>query len=83
MLATVLEFATMPDVSEYVTIEDAASDKRVPYTAYWIRRLAQEEKIQAIKVGSGARGQWLIHLPSLLEYINRMDELGKQKHNPH
>lgn len=72
----------MADVSEYVTIEDAAKDERVKYTAYWIRRLAQEGKIEAIKVGSGARGQWLVHLPALLDYIGKMDELGTQKHNP-
>jgi hypothetical protein len=72
----------MADVSEYVTIEEAAKDERVSYTAYWIRRLAQEDKIEAIKVGSGARGQWLIRLPSLVTYIQKMDELGTQKHNP-
>lgn len=83
MTLTMLEFAIMADVQEYVTIEDAANDEQVPYTAYWIRRLAQEGKIEALKVGSGARGQWLIHLPSLLEYIKQMNELGKKKHSPH
>lgn len=78
----VLKSAGMADVSEYMTIEAAALDERVTYTAYWIRRLAQEGKIEAIKVGSGARGQWLIHLPSLLTYIQKMDDLGTQKHSP-
>ena len=73
--------ASMPDIQEYITILEAAADERVPYTAYWLRRLCQEEKIKAIKIGSAAKGQWLIHLPGLLEYIRRMDELGTQKHS--
>lgn len=77
-----LKFAIMADVSEYITIEEAVQNERVLYTAYWIRRLAQEGKVEAIKVGSGARGQWLIHLPSLLAYIDKMDSLGTQKHTP-
>lgn len=81
MSVTMLESAAMADVEEYLTIEDAASDERVPYTPYWIRRLAQDGKVQAIKVGSGARGQWLIHMPSLVEYIEKMDDLGTQKHS--
>jgi hypothetical protein len=78
----VVQLLSMPDIEEYVTIEDAAADARVPYTAYWIRRLAQEGKIKAVKVGKRTRGQWLVHLPSLLAYIKEMDEMGTQKHNP-
>ena len=81
MLKDVLEFAaTMPDISEYATIEEAAADARVPYTSYWVRRLAQEGKVLAVKVGPAERGQWLIHMPSLLEYVKRMDDLGTGKH---
>ncbi len=80
MALTVIELATMPDIEEYATVDDAASDDRVSYTAYWIRRLAQAGKIEAKKFGSGARATWLIHMPSLLEYIKEMDELGTQKH---
>lgn len=81
MVMTVVEFAaTMPDISEYATIEQAAADSRVPYTAYWVRRLAQEGKIEAIKVGPSERGQWLIFMPSLLDYIKKMDDLGTGKH---
>jgi hypothetical protein len=83
MSLTIVKLAVMPDIKEYVTIEDAAGDERVPYTAYWLRRLAQESKIQATKVGKGARGQWLIHLPSLLKYIKEMEMMGTKKHNPH
>jgi hypothetical protein len=82
MTLTVVQFAAMPDIEEYATIEDAAADDRVPYTPYWIRRLAQEGKITAVKVGKRTRGQWLIHLPSLLEYISGMEDLGTKKHSP-
>lgn len=80
MLETVVKWTVMPDIREYVTIPEAAADERVPYTAYWLRRLCQEGKIKAIKVGTASKGQWLIHLPALLEYIKRMEELGTQKH---
>ena len=80
MSITVLELATMPDIKEYATIEQAANDPRVPYTAYWVRRLAQTGKIQAIKVGPEERGQWLVYMPSLLEYVDQMENLGTQKH---
>ncbi len=80
MVETVVKWAIMPDIQEYVTILEAAADERVPYTAYWLRRLCQEGKIKATKIGSAAKGQWLIHLPTLLEYIKKMEELGTQKH---
>ena len=70
------------DLEDYVTIPEAAADSRIPYTPYWIRRLAQEDKIQAVKVGSLSRGQWLVHFPSLLQYVAEMERLGTQKHSP-
>ncbi len=82
MTMSMVQLATMPDIEEYATIEDAAADARVPYTEYWLRRLAQEGKIKAQKIGKGARGQWLIHMPSLLAYIAEMDDLGTKKHGP-
>jgi|GEM_PF-1870747 len=80
MVESVVKWAIMPDIQEYVTILEAAEDERVPYTAYWLRRLCQGDKIKAIKIGSAAKGQWLIHMPTLLEYIQKMNELGTQKH---
>ncbi|HET91150.1 MAG TPA: hypothetical protein ENN99_10495 [Chloroflexi bacterium] len=73
----------MPDVKEYVTTAKAASHPDVDYTAYWIRRLCQDGKIDAIKVEGAARGTWLVHLPSLLEYVREMDTLGTQKFAPY
>lgn len=55
-------------LADYATIEDIAADGRIGYTAYWLRRLAQSGKVKAVKVGP-ARGQWLIHRQSLLDYI--------------
>lgn len=81
MVKTIVQLATMPDIEEYVTIEEAAADDRVPYTDYWLRRLCQDEKIKAMKIGSKLKGQWLIHLPSLLAYIQDMEELGTKKHS--
>jgi len=83
MTFSMVELAQMPDIEEYATIEDAEADARVPYSAYWLRRLAQEGRLKnARKIGKGPRGQWLIHMPSLLEYIQEMDDLGTKKHGP-
>lgn len=80
MALNVIQLAAMPDIEEYATIEEAAADDRVPYTAYWVRRLAQSGKIAARKFGTGARSTWLIHMPSLLDYIDEMRRMGSQKH---
>jgi hypothetical protein len=72
----------MPDIEEYVTIAQAAERPEVTYTTYWLRRLCQDGRIDAIKIEGAARGTWLIHLPSLLEYVRQMDELGTEKHKP-
>jgi len=82
MFETVVKSGIMPDIKEYVTIQQAAADDRVPYTAYWIRRLVQEGRIAAVKIGEGFRSQWLVHLPSLLDYVREMEELGTKKHHP-
>lgn len=74
------ELVVMPDIKEYKTIGEASRDARIPYTAYWIRRLCQEGKIRAEKFGVGRRTTWLVHMPSLLEYVQSMNDLGTQKH---
>lgn len=80
---TVIQSTAMPELDEYVTISDAIAHPDVPYTAYWLRNLAAEGKVPSRKLGDEHRGLWLIHLPSLLEYIKRMDDLGTTKHNPY
>lgn len=81
-MVSLAQVISVPSISEYVTIQEAADDDRVPYTAYWLRKLARDGKIEAVKVGQRTRGQWLLHLPSLLEYIAEMDSMGAQKFNP-
>jgi hypothetical protein len=71
----------MPDIREYLTLEDAAADDRVPYKMYWIRRLIKDGKVEAVKFGKGQRALWLVHMPSLLAYVSEMDELGTKKHH--
>lgn len=79
---SMVQLAAMPDLSEYLTVNEAASRADVPYTAYWLRRLVQDGKVKAVKIGDPIRGTWLVHLPSLLAYIKEMHDLGTQKHNP-
>jgi hypothetical protein len=79
-MSSFAEIASMPDIREYKTIEEAAGDARVPYTAYWIRRLCQQGKIDAEKFGAGRKSVWLVHIPSLLAYVAEMERLGTQKH---
>jgi ribosomal silencing factor RsfS len=77
-----MQISVMPDIQEYVTIAKAADHPKVDYTIYWIRRLCQEGKIEAIKIEGAAQGTWLVRLPSLLAYIEEMDTLGTQKFSP-
>jgi hypothetical protein len=69
----------MPDIREYADLDTAASDPRVPYSAQWLRVLARDGRIEAEKYGTGRRAMWLIHMPSLLAYVEEMKRLGPQK----
>lgn len=71
--------ATMP-INDYVTIAEAIEDERIPYTGFWLRRLAKAGRVKAKKIGTGFRGYWLIDLPSLLAYTEEMADLGTKKH---
>jgi hypothetical protein len=75
-----MSIATMPDIQEYKTLEEASSDTRVPYGVYWLRKLCQDSKVEAQKFGTGRRAVWLVHMPSLLNYVSEMKALGTQKH---
>ena len=48
------------------------------YTMVYLRRLANQRQVEARKVGR----DWLIWRESLLAYRNRMNSLGREKHNP-
>jgi hypothetical protein len=73
---------TTSNLGQYATPEEAAKRDDVEFSTDWIRRLAQTGKVEAVKLGAGQRGPWLIHIPSLLEYIQEMEELGTKKHRP-
>jgi hypothetical protein len=65
---------------DFVTIRDAVDRDDVPYTARWVKHLIRVGKVEGTKIGTKRRGQWLVYLPSLLEYVGRMRELGTMKH---
>ncbi|MBN1811794.1 MAG: helix-turn-helix domain-containing protein [Anaerolineae bacterium] len=48
------------------------------YASAYLRRLANQGRIEACKVGR----DWLINQESLLAYKVQMDALGDQRHNP-
>jgi excisionase family DNA binding protein len=48
------------------------------YASAYLRRLANQGRVEARKVGR----DWLINQESLLAYKREMDTLGPQRHNP-
>ena len=71
------------EIAGMVTVKMALEDERVGYSGWWIRQLAEKKLIQGVKIGEGRRGQWLISLPSLLAYIEKMNDQGGSKHTPY
>ena len=59
-----------------VTVTEAAKETSLSHEH--ITGLARKGKISA----RIAAGVWLIELESLQEYLQKMKELGKQKHSP-
>jgi excisionase family DNA binding protein len=59
-----------------VTVTEAAKETALSHEH--ITALARKGKISARK----AAGVWLIELESLKEYVQKMKELGTQKHSP-
>lgn len=80
METAIVKSPTMADMAEYKTLAEASEDKRIPYTVHWLRKLCQDNTVECIKLGSGHRAMWLIHMPSLLTYVQEMDDLGTKKH---
>ena len=68
---------------DFVTIREAAARDEVPYTASWIKTLVRRGTVKGTKIGGRRRGQWLVHLPSLHEYVERMDAMGTRKNVPY
>lgn len=59
-----------------VTVTEAANETSLSHEH--ITYLARKGKISARK----AAGVWLIELDSLKEYLQKMKDLGTQKHSP-
>jgi hypothetical protein len=77
-----IESHTMPDIKEYASIQDAAADPKVPYSEHWLRVLCQRGEVEAVKMGTGQKSIWLVHMPSLHAYVARMEQEGTEKHTP-
>ena len=61
---------------DWLTTNDAAAASG--YTADYMRQVALRGLVLAVKVGR----DWLLNRAALLEYTQRMDTLGNDKHNP-
>jgi excisionase family DNA binding protein len=67
---------TEPIVEGWINTEQA--ETLTGYAQAYLRRLANQGRIEARKVGR----DWLINQESLLTYRAQMDALGDQRHNP-
>lgn len=67
---------TEPITAGWVTTEQA--EALTGYASAYLRRLANQGRIEAHKVGR----DWLINQENLLAYKREMDALGPQRHNP-
>ena len=62
--------------SDWLTTKEAA--ELTDYSSVTFRQFAREGRIEAKKRGR----DWFLHKESVLEYVNEMEELGSNKHNP-
>jgi hypothetical protein len=67
---------TEPIAEGWINTEQA--ETLTGYAAAYLRRLANQSRVEARKVGR----DWLINQESLLAYKAQMDALGDQRHNP-
>ena len=67
---------TGPLAHGWITIEE--EEVLTDYSVAYLRRLANQRRIQAQKVGR----DWVFHRENLLAYKKHMDTLGPEKHNP-
>jgi excisionase family DNA binding protein len=57
-------------VQDFITVEEAI--RLSGYTAQYLRRMARQGRIQAMKFGHF----WMVNLESLQDYIERSQSLG-------
>lgn len=67
-------------LSEYKTIEEALEHPDVTYNPVYLYKLCREGTILSVYKGPPRRGVYLLHMPSLLAYIERMNRLGNKKY---
>ena len=63
----------MPDLSEYVSVKDAA--ELAGYAPEYVRQMARRGKVKAEKIGPA----WLILRTDLLRHVEEMESLGTAK----
>lgn len=61
-------------LGQYVTVQKAS--ELTGYTPYWIRVKCREGVIRSKKIGK----IWFVHRQSALEYKEKMNRLGTDKH---
>lgn len=64
------------DPGDWITTKEAS--ELTGYSVQYIRRLMRQERVVARKW----LRDWAISRKSLLEYKNKMDELGQARHDP-
>jgi excisionase family DNA binding protein len=62
--------------TDWITTSEAA--ELTGYSPHYVRRLMRKNRVLAKKWGN----TWMINKQSLLDYKQRMDELGRARHNP-
>ncbi len=63
-------------IEDYITIEEAI--RSTGYTDQYLRRMAKEGRILALKWGH----LWMLHRASLQEYLQRAENTGDRRFGP-
>ena len=76
MLMTRSNSARQQAVEDFVTIEEA--ERLTGYTGQYLRRMARQGRIRAIKFG----GFWMVHLAALQEYLRSANARRDRRYGP-
>jgi len=76
MLMTQTQATPQHLVEDYVTIEEAM--RLTGYTGQYLRRMARQGRIRAIKFG----GFWMVHLATLQEYLRLAHARRDRRYGP-
>ena len=66
-----IQNTTMPDLTQYMTTEDAA--KKLGYHLESVRRMLRDKELEGMKWG----GVWLVSIESVEAYLEQNKELSK------